>query len=129
MSHAQAAAQSSVPSPASGKILIIDCVPGHITIDDKGNARIDGMRFKVIHIGQAVRAGLDTPQKLHEAYPQLTLGQICSALAYYFDHQAEFDATIDRLAKEAEEARAAQPETPALKKLRELKRQRQQQQP
>ena len=101
------------------EIPVVQRVPSHITIDDRGNARIDGMRFKVIQLGEAVRTGLDTPQKLHDAFPQLTMAQICSGLAYYYEHRPEIDAQIDCELREFERKRAAAPETPGRKKLRQ----------
>lgn len=67
----------------------------HVTIDANGVARIDGTRFKVLHLAMAVRGGTVTPEQLHDAYPQLSLAQICSALACYYDNQAAFDRQID----------------------------------
>jgi uncharacterized protein (DUF433 family) len=93
----------------------------HVTIDERGIARIDDSRFKVIHLAAAVRSGIATPQELHAAYPQLTMAQICSALAHYYDHQSEMDAQIDREAAQAEADRLAAPESPGHRKLRERK--------
>lgn len=41
--------------------------------------------------------------EIHREFPDLTLGQIHSALAYYYDHQDEVDAEIaQRLARSDE---------------------------
>lgn len=41
-----------------------------------------------------------SPEELHFQHPYLTLGQIHSALAYYWDHKAEVDREIgERLAR------------------------------
>ena len=45
--------------------------------------------------------GLEPAQML-ELYPHLTLGQIHSALAYYWDHQGEMDAFLAKEALETE---------------------------
>jgi len=37
-----------------------------------------------------------SPSELRYQHPELTLGQIYSALAYYWDHKAEVDAEIER---------------------------------
>jgi len=92
----------------------------HITIDDHGVARIDGTRMKVLHLIKAMKAGSDSAQQLHEAYPDLTLSQIHAALSYYYDHDTEIDAQIERERAEAEAARANAPETPGERKLRDL---------
>ena len=94
--------------------------PSHITIDENGVARIDGTRMKVQHLVEAWKSGADSPEKLQRSYPDLTLGQIHNALAYYYDHQEEIDTKIERDGREAEAMRLAAPETPGRKKLRDL---------
>ena len=37
-----------------------------------------------------------SPEELHFQHPYLTLGQIHSALAYYWDHQGEMEQDIER---------------------------------
>ncbi len=37
-----------------------------------------------------------SPEELHFQHPYLTLGQIYSALAYYWDHQKELDLDIEK---------------------------------
>lgn len=102
-------------------IPIVSVVPSHITIDDKGVARIDGTRMKVIHVAKELRAG-STSQQMREAWPHLSLAQIHSALSYYYDHQSEIDAQIDRDLKEYEQALEQQRRegSPLRQKLRDL---------
>jgi uncharacterized protein (DUF433 family) len=81
----------------------------HISFNADKAPIIAGTQTKVLmvvmdHIGH----GWDA-QEIHRQYPCLSLGQIHSALAYYYDHKAEFDARIeqdlqetDRLIAEAE---------------------------
>ncbi|HEV2294213.1 MAG TPA: DUF433 domain-containing protein [Tepidisphaeraceae bacterium] len=95
-------------------------VPSHITIDDKGVARIEGTRFKVIHLIEAWKSGANTAAALHEAYPHLTMAQIHAALAYYYDHMIELDAQIHRELKEANEIMDQFGETPDRKRLRDV---------
>ena len=45
--------------------------------------------------------GLD-PEEIRRQYPYLTLAQIYTALAYYYDHQAKMDAEIAEDLKEAD---------------------------
>lgn len=92
----------------------------HIMIDDKGVARIGRTRFKVIHLVKEMMARCPTAKDLHTSYPDLSLAQIHAALAYYYDHQAELDAQIERETREFDAARAAAPETPGRAKLRSL---------
>ncbi len=44
-----------------------------------------------------------SPAELHFQFPHLTLGQIHSALAYYWDHQAELDREIEQRLRQADE--------------------------
>ncbi len=92
----------------------------HVTIDEHGIPRIAGTRFKVIHLAAAVRSGVESPHDLHQAYPQLTMAQICSALAYYYDHQAEMDSRINAEVDLASAERLAEPMSPGQTKLREM---------
>jgi uncharacterized protein (DUF433 family) len=95
-------------------------IPSHITIDDKGVARIDNSRFKVIHLIEAMKASQSTAEQLCADFPQLTKPQIHSALAYYYDHQSEIDADIERGLKEYDEMMATREDSPGRKKLRAL---------
>ena len=59
-----------------------------------------------------------SPEELHFQYPHLTLGQIHSALAYYWDHRDELDADIARRSQMAEHARERSGRSPLADKLR-----------
>jgi hypothetical protein len=48
------------------------------------------------------------------------LAQIHAALAYYFDHQAEFDKQIEASLKNAEQLAAASKDSPLRQRLRRL---------
>ena len=97
-------------------------VPSHITIDEKGIARIDGTRIKVVQIARERYGNNATVEQMQEAWPHLTLAQIHAALSYYYDHKAEFDSRIERERKEDERrlAAAREHESPLRKKLRGL---------
>jgi uncharacterized protein (DUF433 family) len=95
-------------------------VPSHITIDDHGIARLGGTGMKVVLLVETWKTGGSTPQSLHEAHPHLTMAQIHAVLAYYYDHQSEIDAEIERRTREIEAARASAEETPGRKKLRDM---------
>ena len=65
----------------------------HVSIDH-GMPVLEPSRFKVkFLVRDHLERGLN-PAELVEQYPHLTLGQIYSALAYYWDHQAEMDAAL-----------------------------------
>ncbi len=68
----------------------------HIAIADDGTAVIEGTRFKVKHLALDKTAYGFTPEEMQAQHPQLTLGQIYSALAFYEDHREMVDAEIRR---------------------------------
>ncbi len=70
----------------------------HITKDPAvcgGKACIEGTRIRVLDIASAADHMALTPHQICEEYPQLTLAQVHSALAYYYDHRDEIRAEID----------------------------------
>ena len=62
-----------------------------------GRLRIDGTRMTVNQIVTLYKQGLTAPQ-IVEHYPQRTLREIYTVLAWYHTHEAEFD---QELAQEA----------------------------
>jgi uncharacterized protein (DUF433 family) len=68
----------------------------HITVGPDNVPMLAGTRIKVIEIVlDHLAHGSDAPE-LHREFPHLSLGQIHSALAYYYDHRDEMDAEIAR---------------------------------
>lgn len=78
----------------------------HITIAPDGVPMLAGTRIKVVEIVRDHLAHGSDAQEIHREFPHLSLGQIHSALAYYYDHQEEVDADIARRMQMAEEFRA-----------------------
>ena len=68
----------------------------HISIDNKNVAIISGSGTKVIELILDYLAYGWSPEEMHFQHPHLSLGQIHSALAYYWDHQEEFNKDVDR---------------------------------
>jgi uncharacterized protein (DUF433 family) len=90
----------------------------HIEQRQNGNLYIAGTPFKVRQIALdhvAYGWGADEIQREH---PQLTLGQIHSALGYYYDHKEELDREIEEGRMLAEELRARQGESSLVAKAR-----------
>lgn len=72
----------------------------HILLSEHGSPTIAGTTMKVVELVLAQRAYGWSPEELHFQFPHLTLGQIYSALAYYWDHQDAIDEDIaDRLGR------------------------------
>lgn len=90
----------------------------HIVLDEHGVPHIAGTTMKVVELVTARLAYGWSPEELHFQFPHLTLGQIHSALAYYWDHREELDADMaDRLAF-ADRMRSQTPPSPLQLRLR-----------
>jgi len=66
----------------------------HITLTENGVPIIEGTRTKIVEIVLETKAYGWSPEEVHFQHPYLSLGQIYSALAYYFDHAEEFEREI-----------------------------------
>ena len=97
-------------------------VPSMIEIREDGKAMVAGTGFKVRMIAvDHVQRGWSAVE-IAGAHQGLSVSQVHSALAHYFEHKADFDAEIeegDRLAKEGWEAQQREG-TPARYKLKAL---------
>jgi len=83
---------------------------GRIEVDEKGVARIAGTRMKVTDLVLDKMANGSTPEEMARQFPPLTMAQIHSALAYYYEHKAELDLQIECDRRSIEELRGhAQP--------------------
>ena len=78
----------------------------HITVGADNVPTLAGTRVKVVEIvlDHLVR-GWDA-EDIRREFPELSLGQIHSALGYYYDHKEEIDADIQRRRDVAKEIRA-----------------------
>lgn len=74
----------------------------HIEIKEDGVAWITGANTKVIEVVLDKIAYGWSPDEMHYQHPHLSMAQIHSALAYYYDHQAELDAEIEHRRREVE---------------------------
>lgn len=72
-------------------------VSSHLWLDERGRPWIDDKNLKVIEVIEALMAnGWSVEQYLQDHHNLLTLGQIHTALSYYYDHQAEMDAEMEQ---------------------------------
>ncbi|NCJ06878.1 DUF433 domain-containing protein [Synechococcales cyanobacterium C] len=90
----------------------------HIQLDDQGTAIIAGSTMKVVELVTSHLADGWDAGELHAQYPHLSLGQIYSALAYYWDHKTTIDAEIERQFEFAEALRKQASPSPIREKLR-----------
>jgi uncharacterized protein (DUF433 family) len=58
-----------------------------------GKAAIDATRIRVNNV-VFLHKQEKTPEQILVEYPDLTLGQVHAALAYYYDHQDEIEAEL-----------------------------------
>jgi uncharacterized protein (DUF433 family) len=95
-----------------------------IRLDDQGIAWIEGTQVKVIEVVLDKLAHGWSPEEMHFQHPHLSLAQIHAALAYYYDHQTELDAEIERRLKFADELAELSRDSPLRKKLLKLRESR-----
>ena len=67
----------------------------HIVLGERGIPLIAGTTMKVIELVVEKLAYGWSAEELFFQHPDLSLGQIYSALAYFADHQAEFEKDIE----------------------------------
>jgi uncharacterized protein (DUF433 family) len=68
----------------------------HIELNQAGVPTIAGTTMKIAELVVEQMAYGWSPEELHFQHPYLTLGQIHSALAYYWDHREEIDRDIEQ---------------------------------
>ncbi|MGD1716181.1 DUF433 domain-containing protein [Dapis sp. BLCC M172] len=90
----------------------------YVHIDEKNVPIITGSTMKVVELITSVKAYGWTPEELHESYPHLSMSQIYSALAYYWDNQAEIDTDMEERYQYAERLRQEAGELPLVKRMR-----------
>lgn len=63
----------------------------HVSRKASGKAVIDGTRVAVADVAALVEEGL-SPADIRKEFAHLTLAQVHSALAYFYDHRDEIEA-------------------------------------
>jgi uncharacterized protein (DUF433 family) len=79
-----------------------------IELDEHGVPWITGANTKVVEVVLDKMAYEWSPEEMHLQHPHLSMAQIHAALAYYYEHQDEVDADIERRDRYIEELRAQQ---------------------
>ncbi|WP_017715817.1 DUF433 domain-containing protein [Kamptonema formosum] len=90
----------------------------HIQLDERNVPFIAGTTMKVVELITSVHAYGWSPEELHFQYPHITLSQIHSALAYYWEHKEEIDADMKRREEYAEKLQKEAGESPFAARLR-----------
>jgi uncharacterized protein (DUF433 family) len=91
----------------------------HIELNAEGEPIFARTRIKVCMIALDVAAHRWDAEEIQRRHPDLTLGQIHSALAYYSDHKEEMDRDIRQRRERVQALRAAREESSGWRKLRE----------
>ena len=90
----------------------------HIILDKDTIPIISGTTMKVIELVLEHIAYGWSPEELHFQHPYLTMGQVHSALAYYWDHWRELDSDIERRLRDVEEYEISVTPPPLISRLR-----------
>ncbi|HXH68774.1 MAG TPA: DUF433 domain-containing protein [Pyrinomonadaceae bacterium] len=91
----------------------------HITLSENGVPMIEGTTTKIVEIVLETKAYGWSPEEVHFQHPYLSLGQIYSAMAYYFDHSQEFEREIRERLEKVGNIRASLGESKVQTKLEE----------
>lgn len=90
----------------------------HIVLDEKGTPLIAETNMKVAELVVESKAYGWSPDELYFQHPYLSLGQIHSALAYYWDHVDELNEDIERRLRDADRRRYEAAPAPLLARLK-----------
>jgi len=91
----------------------------HIVLDEQGIPVIEGANTKVAELIAEIQAHGLSPEELCFQLSHLSLGQLHSALAYYWDHKDEVDRDLARRAELAERLRRELGQPPLVARLRQ----------
>jgi uncharacterized protein (DUF433 family) len=93
-------------------------VTPHIWNDDRGRPWIDDSNVKVVEVALDHVAYGWSAEEIHAQHSHLSLGQIYAALAYYYDHQTEFDREIEESRRQADALAVEAANSPVRQRLR-----------
>jgi len=90
----------------------------HVVLDKRQVPIITGTNMKVIELVLEKTAYGWSPEELHFQHPYLSLGQIYSALAYYWDHKEELDQDVEKRLEHINQIQKATVRTPLEDRLK-----------
>ena len=90
----------------------------HIVLDERGVPIIAGTTMKVVELVLDHLAYGWSPEELKYQHPYLTLGQVYSALGYYWDHKDEVDRDIKEKREYVERMRSMASPSPLVQRLK-----------
>ena len=92
----------------------------HIEITPDGVPIVSNTTTKVVEVVLDRLAHHWDMDEIHRQHPHLTLAQICSALAYYYDHKAELDQVIEKQLRQVNRIKNRLGKSPVRQKLEDL---------
>ena len=90
----------------------------HIVLNQDQVPTISGTNMKVTELILDHVAYGWSPEELHFQHSYLTMGQIHSALAYYWDHKPDIDRDIERRLQLVDQVQQATQPPPLVERLR-----------
>lgn len=109
-------APPSAPDHPADRVRIV-CTPGVCG----GRPRIDGHRIQVEDVAIWHERWGMSPDEIASEYPTITLPDVYSALAYYFENRDRIDADIEAAKRYGEAMKAKAGPSPLQEKLRQRK--------
>ena len=98
--------------------LLVETRYEHVILNEAKVPTIAGTTMKVVELVLEKMAYGWSPEELHFQHPYLTLGQIYSALAYYWDHQDALDRDIERRLAFVNQTQQTTEQTPLIARLK-----------
>ena len=92
----------------------------HIEFGTDGAAMVSGTTTKVVEIVQDHLAHHWHAEDIQRQHPHLSLAQVHAALTYYYDHQQQVEADIDRRLRRVAEIKGRRADGTIQAKLRQL---------
>ncbi|MGB3404012.1 MAG: DUF433 domain-containing protein [Microcoleaceae cyanobacterium] len=90
----------------------------YVQLNEHNIPIITGTTMKVVELVTAQKAYGWSPEEIHFQHPYLTMSQIHSALAYYWDYKAEIDADIENRLEAVKQLQQLSEPFPLAAKLR-----------
>ena len=91
----------------------------HIVLNQAGVPVIEGTNTKIVEIVAEMKAYGWSPEEIHFQHPYLSLGQIYSALAFYWDNADEINRDLEKRLAKVEEIRGQIETSEIREKLKE----------
>jgi uncharacterized protein (DUF433 family) len=107
-----------VCSTKGGSSLLTETRYEHIALNEDRVPVIAGTTMKVVELILDHLAYGWSPEELRFQHPSLSMGQVHSALAYYWDHKPELDQDIERRLQLVDQIQRTTPASPLVEKLK-----------